>query len=130
MTSARDQAIGLFIFFPILTTITVSLRIYVRTRVNRGSFGWDDVALVVTYVCLLSPRPPCMNHMANQPLLRFIFLHNASVLIFNACQQIGLLLWVGLASAAFQYPVDSELYNKVSLFISPNIPFLKCFIDN
>lgn len=51
MMNARDQAIGLFVFFPILTTITVGLRVFVRTRVNRGSFGYDDVTLVITYVC-------------------------------------------------------------------------------
>lgn len=48
-----DQAIGLFVFFPLLTTITVGLRLWVRTRVNRGSFGYDDVALLITYVCRL-----------------------------------------------------------------------------
>lgn len=52
---ARDQAIGLFIFFPIITTITVGLRIFVRTRVNRGAFGYDDAALLISYVCPLAP---------------------------------------------------------------------------
>lgn len=63
MSSARDQAIGLFIFFPILTTITVGLRVYVRTRVNRDAFGWDDVTLVVTYVRAPHPhsKHPSMN---------------------------------------------------------------------
>lgn len=56
----RDQVIVLFVFFPILTTITVGLRIFVRTRVNRGSFGYDDVALVITYVCW-SPSSTSMN---------------------------------------------------------------------
>lgn len=53
--SLHDQAIGLFVFFPVLTTITVGLRLFVRTRLCKGAFGWDDVALVVTYVSLESP---------------------------------------------------------------------------
>ena len=49
---------GLLIFFCILNTITVGLRLYVRTTLNKGAFGWDDVALVITWVSLrlLSPR--------------------------------------------------------------------------
>lgn len=47
-----DQAIGLFIFFPILTTITVGLRLFVRIKLCKGAFGWDDVALIITYVSL------------------------------------------------------------------------------
>lgn len=46
------QAIGLFVFFPVLCTITVGLRMFVRTRLCKGAFGWDDVALLVTYVSL------------------------------------------------------------------------------
>lgn len=53
--SLHDVAIGLFVFFPVLTTITLGLRLFVRTRLCKGAFGWDDVALVVTYVSL----PPC-----------------------------------------------------------------------
>lgn len=48
--SLHDVVVGLLIFFPVLTTITVGLRLFVRTRLCKGAFGWDDVALVVTYV--------------------------------------------------------------------------------
>ncbi|KAG8157316.1 hypothetical protein KVR01_012700 [Diaporthe batatas] len=44
-----DQLVGLFVFFTILNTITVGLRLLVRTRLIKGSFGWDDTALVFTY---------------------------------------------------------------------------------
>lgn len=45
-----DQLVGLFVFFTILNTISVGLRLFVRTRLTKGSFGWDDAALVFTYV--------------------------------------------------------------------------------
>lgn len=50
----HDQAIGLFIFFPVLCTVTLFLRLYVRTKLCKGAFGWDDVALILTWVCPLS----------------------------------------------------------------------------
>lgn len=46
----HDQSIALLIFFPVLTTITVGVRIFVRTRLCKGAFGWDDVLLLVTTV--------------------------------------------------------------------------------
>lgn len=49
----HNQTIGLFIFFPILCTVTLALRLYVRTKLCKGAFGWDDVALIITWVCLL-----------------------------------------------------------------------------
>ncbi|KUI63764.1 hypothetical protein VM1G_10480 [Cytospora mali] len=45
----HDELVGLIIFFIVLNTITVGLRLYVRTTVTKGAFGWDDVALVITY---------------------------------------------------------------------------------
>lgn len=53
----RDQTIGLCIFFPVLTTITVFLRVFVRTRLCKGAFGWDDVALLVTWVSIPGIKP-------------------------------------------------------------------------
>jgi hypothetical protein len=47
-----DQLLGLLIFFSVLCTITVGLRVFVRTKVTKGAFGWDDVALVISYVSL------------------------------------------------------------------------------
>lgn len=49
----KEQTIGLFVFFPVLTTISVGLRLFVRTRLCKGAFGWDDVTLLVTYVSLV-----------------------------------------------------------------------------
>ncbi|ROW04459.1 hypothetical protein VMCG_04952 [Cytospora schulzeri] len=45
----RDELIGVVILFCVLNTLTVGLRIFVRTTVTRGALGWDDVALVITY---------------------------------------------------------------------------------
>lgn len=47
----HDQTVALFIFFPLLCTISLALRLFVRTKLCKGAFGWDDVALVVTWVC-------------------------------------------------------------------------------
>ncbi|KAK2596286.1 hypothetical protein N8I77_013182 [Diaporthe amygdali] len=46
----HDKLIGLFVFFTVLNTISVGLRVLVRTKLTKGAFGWDDVALVFTYV--------------------------------------------------------------------------------
>lgn len=53
----HERLVGLLIFFCLLDTITVALRVFVRTTLSKGAFGWDDVALVVTYVSLQSPGP-------------------------------------------------------------------------
>lgn len=53
--ATRDQLVGVTIFFTVLNTITVTLRIYARTILTKGAFGWDDVMLIVTYVCLSRP---------------------------------------------------------------------------
>lgn len=54
-----DQLLGLLIFFSVLCTITVGLRVLVRTKLTKGAFGWDDVALVISYVSppVLFPVP-------------------------------------------------------------------------
>lgn len=46
----HNQLIGLFVFFAIINTITVGLRVFVRTKLTKGAFGWDDVALIFTHV--------------------------------------------------------------------------------
>ncbi|KAJ4388899.1 hypothetical protein N0V93_006360 [Gnomoniopsis smithogilvyi] len=51
--SLHDQTIGLFVFFPVLCTVTLALRIYVRTKLCKGAFGWDDVALIITWTGLI-----------------------------------------------------------------------------
>ncbi|KKY31808.1 putative p-type atpase [Diaporthe ampelina] len=48
-----DQLLGLLIFFSVLCTITVGLRVLVRTKLTKGAFGWDDVALVFSYVGMI-----------------------------------------------------------------------------
>ncbi|KAK2614253.1 hypothetical protein N8I77_001099 [Diaporthe amygdali] len=48
-----DQLLGLLIFFSVLNTITVGLRLLVRTRLTKGAFGWDDIALVFSYVGMI-----------------------------------------------------------------------------
>lgn len=54
--SLHDQALGLFVFFTVLTTITVGLRLFVRMKLCKGAFGWDDIALVITWVSQNPPR--------------------------------------------------------------------------
>lgn len=51
-----DQSIAVFIFFTVLCTISVGLRIFVRTRLCKGAFGWDDIALIITWVCMSTRR--------------------------------------------------------------------------
>lgn len=49
----HDQFLGVLIFFSALCTTTVGLRVFVRTRLTKGAFGWDDVSLVISYVSFL-----------------------------------------------------------------------------
>lgn len=42
--------VGLFVFLIVLNTITIGLRVFVRTKLTKGAFGWDDVALIFSYV--------------------------------------------------------------------------------
>lgn len=46
----HELAIGLFAFFIVLNTITIGLRVYIRTKLTKGAFGWDDIALIFTHV--------------------------------------------------------------------------------
>lgn len=55
--ATHDQLVGAAIFFIILNTITVGLRIFARTKLSKGAFGWDDVMLIVTYVSCASISP-------------------------------------------------------------------------
>ncbi|KAI3395112.1 hypothetical protein diail_1727, partial [Diaporthe ilicicola] len=48
-----DQLLGLLIFFSVLNTITVGLRLLVRTKLTKGAFGWDDVVLVFSYAGMI-----------------------------------------------------------------------------
>ncbi|KAI7779049.1 hypothetical protein LA080_001395 [Diaporthe eres] len=45
----HDLAIGLLAFFIVLNTITIGLRVYIRTKLTKGAFGWDDIALIFTH---------------------------------------------------------------------------------
>lgn len=49
--ATHDQLVGVTLFFTVLNTITVALRIFARTKLSKGAFGWDDIMLVITYVC-------------------------------------------------------------------------------
>lgn len=46
----HDVVVGLFVFFVVLNTIAVGLRVFIRTKLTKGAFGWDDAALIFTYV--------------------------------------------------------------------------------
>lgn len=46
----HDQLLGLFVFFTVANTITVGLRVFIRTKLTKGAFGWDDIALIFTHV--------------------------------------------------------------------------------
>lgn len=46
----HDLVIGLFAFFIVLNTITIGLRVFIRTRLTKGAFGWDDIVLIFTHV--------------------------------------------------------------------------------
>lgn len=59
-----DQLLGLLIFFSVLCTITVGLRVLVRTKLTKGAFGWDDVALVFSYVSLFGVAPIIRNRQS------------------------------------------------------------------
>lgn len=48
--ATHDQLVGVTIFFTVLNTITVALRIFARTKLSKGAFGWDDSMLIITYV--------------------------------------------------------------------------------
>lgn len=45
--------LGVFVFFLTLNTIVVSLRLYIRLWLKKSAFGWDDVFLIITYVCIV-----------------------------------------------------------------------------
>lgn len=72
-----DQLLGLLIFFSVLCTITVGLRLLVRTKLTKGAFGWDDVVLVFSYVS----RQPCPYHQQPPSLL--------SVTMYNDMRTLG-----------------------------------------
>lgn len=55
MLTTHDQLVGVTVFFIVLNTVTVGLRIFARTRLAKGAFGWDDAFLIFTYVSLGSP---------------------------------------------------------------------------
>lgn len=46
----HELVIGLFTFFMVLNTTTIGLRVYIRTKLTKGAFGWDDTALIFTHV--------------------------------------------------------------------------------
>lgn len=55
--ATHDHLVGVTIFFTVLTTITVGLRIFSRTKLSgKGAFGLDDVFLLITYVSSHSHR--------------------------------------------------------------------------
>ncbi|KAJ4387115.1 hypothetical protein N0V93_007703 [Gnomoniopsis smithogilvyi] len=45
-----DLIVGSIVFFMVLNTIAIALRVFVRTVLSKGAFGWDDIFLIVTYV--------------------------------------------------------------------------------
>lgn len=45
----RDTVVGVQILFLILNTIVISLRLFVRTRLNKA-IGYDDYTLVIAFV--------------------------------------------------------------------------------
>lgn len=46
----NDQAFGVLIFFILLDSAVVCLRMYVRLYLKKSQFGYDDVFLLITYV--------------------------------------------------------------------------------
>lgn len=54
--ATHDQLVGITIFFTVLNTVTVALRIVARTKLSKGAFGWDDIMLVITYVRFAGPQ--------------------------------------------------------------------------
>lgn len=45
----RDVVVGVQILFLVLDTIVISLRLFVRTRLNKA-IGYDDYTMVVAFV--------------------------------------------------------------------------------
>ncbi|KAH9885936.1 integral membrane protein [Xylariomycetidae sp. FL2044] len=46
----REQLIAAMVVFLILDGAAVGSRVYVRTKIHRGAFGWDDAFLCLTYL--------------------------------------------------------------------------------
>lgn len=42
--------LGVEIFFLILTSVVVALRLWVRLKMKKAVFGWDDIFLTMSYV--------------------------------------------------------------------------------
>lgn len=53
MSSHHDSLFAAAVLFLVLNTVVVFSRIYVRTVVIPGGFGWDDFVLCLTYVSRL-----------------------------------------------------------------------------
>ena len=53
----EEPYLAVNIFFPILSTVVVALRLYTRGRIVKH-FGWDDGFLVAAQVSDLLPPPP------------------------------------------------------------------------
>ncbi|POS71514.1 hypothetical protein DHEL01_v210097 [Diaporthe helianthi] len=56
----HDRFIGISIFFIALCTATVGLRVFVRTKLTKRAFGWDDVSLVISYLLLIVLEALCI----------------------------------------------------------------------
>lgn len=57
MTTHRDSLIAAMVIFLLVDTVVLGARVFVRTRLLRGSFGRDDFVLCLTYVSASSCRP-------------------------------------------------------------------------
>lgn len=49
--SEVNSLIGVQVFFLLLASVVVALRLCVRLRIKKAAFGLDDVFLTISYVC-------------------------------------------------------------------------------
>lgn len=66
--ATHNQLVGITIFFTVLNTITVALRILARTKLSKGALGWDDIMLIITYVRISRPSMQNNSHCLSNKL--------------------------------------------------------------
>lgn len=98
-----DQSVILLVFFPVFTTITVGVRIFVRTRLCKGAFGWDDVLLIITNVssssCCLQALSPTGQPEGARVFMDSVLIHRNALTLIRSKGRPGSLRCPGLGSA-------------------------------
>ena len=68
--AAEDMAptiLGVIISVLALGGLFIALRVYTRTVLKRGAFGWDDTLIIITWVSITSLCPlPLIDSLENK----------------------------------------------------------------